>query len=233
MLLGFVFVVMGITIVQERRTERALDALRDLSSPRALVIRDGRQRRIAGREVVRGDIIVLAEGDRVPADAVLRCAINLVGRRVAADRRIGPGAQGRLRGRARRSTGPAATICRSSSPARWSPAGQGVAEVLATGPRTELGKIGKALQTRRAGERRLLQKETGRLVRNLAVVGLSLCALVVVDLRPDAGQHGAGLERGAPGRHRHGHGHAAGGVPGRAHDLPGPRRLADLAAAAC
>jgi Ca2+-transporting ATPase len=70
MLLGFVFVIMGITIVQERRTERALDALRDLSSPRALVIRDGQQQRIAGREVVRGDIVVLAEGDRVPVMGV-------------------------------------------------------------------------------------------------------------------------------------------------------------------
>ena len=54
MLLGFVFVVMGITLYQERKTERALEALRDLSSPRALVIRDGEQKRIAGREVVRG-----------------------------------------------------------------------------------------------------------------------------------------------------------------------------------
>ena len=72
MLLGFVLVVMTITIVQERRTERALDALRDLSSPRALVIRDGVHRRIAGRDVVRGDFVVLAEGDRVPADGVLR-----------------------------------------------------------------------------------------------------------------------------------------------------------------
>ena len=71
MLLGFVFVVMGITLYQERKTERALEALRDLSSPRALVIRDGEQQRIAGREVVRGDLLVLAEGDRVPADAVL------------------------------------------------------------------------------------------------------------------------------------------------------------------
>jgi Ca2+-transporting ATPase len=77
MLLGFVFVVMGITIVQERRTERALDALRDLSSPRALVLRDGLQKRIAGREVVRGDLLLLAEGDRVPADAVVRQALNL------------------------------------------------------------------------------------------------------------------------------------------------------------
>lgn len=67
MLLGFVFVVMGITLYQERKTERALDALPDLSSPRALVIRDRLHRRIAGREVVRGDMLVLSEGDRVPA----------------------------------------------------------------------------------------------------------------------------------------------------------------------
>jgi P-type Ca2+ transporter type 2C len=77
MLLGFVFVVMAITVVQERRTERALDALRDLSSPRALVIRDGVRQRIPGREVVRGDLVVVSEGDRVPADGVLRHARNL------------------------------------------------------------------------------------------------------------------------------------------------------------
>jgi Ca2+-transporting ATPase len=77
MLLGFVFVVMGITIVQSRRTEHALDALKDLSSPRALVIRGGAHRRIPGREVVQGDWLVLAEGDRVPADAILRQGINL------------------------------------------------------------------------------------------------------------------------------------------------------------
>jgi Ca2+-transporting ATPase len=77
MLLGFVFVVMGITIVQARRTERALEALRDLSSPRAEVIRGGVHRRIAGREVVEGDVLVLAEGERVPADALLRRGIML------------------------------------------------------------------------------------------------------------------------------------------------------------
>ncbi|HET9992567.1 MAG TPA: cation-transporting P-type ATPase, partial [Kofleriaceae bacterium] len=65
-LLGFVFVVTGITLYQEHKTERALEALRDLSSPRALVIRDGKRTRIAGRDVVRGDLIVLSEGDRVP-----------------------------------------------------------------------------------------------------------------------------------------------------------------------
>ena len=51
-LLVSVFVVIGITIYQERKTERALEALRDLSSPRALVVRAGKEKRIAGREVV-------------------------------------------------------------------------------------------------------------------------------------------------------------------------------------
>ncbi len=77
MLLGFVFVVLGITLFQERKTERALEALRDLSSPRALVIRDGERTRIAGRDVVPDDLVVLAEGDRVPADSVVLSCENL------------------------------------------------------------------------------------------------------------------------------------------------------------
>src|SRR6476646_5512833 len=73
-LLAFATMSVLITVVQETRTERVLEALRDLTSPRALVIRDGERKRIAGRDVVRGDLIVLSEGDRVPADAVLlRC----------------------------------------------------------------------------------------------------------------------------------------------------------------
>src|SRR5450756_2095954 len=70
-LLAFATLSVSITVVQESRTEQVLEALRDLKSPRALVIRDGERKRIAGREVVRGDFVVLAEGDRVPADAVL------------------------------------------------------------------------------------------------------------------------------------------------------------------
>ena len=71
-LLGFVAIIMGITVFQERRTDNALAALRDLSSPRALVRRDGQMMRIAGHELVREDCLLLAEGDRVPADARLR-----------------------------------------------------------------------------------------------------------------------------------------------------------------
>ena len=75
-LMSFVVVVIAISIYQEHKTENALAALRDLSSPRALVIRDGVQVRIAGRDVVRGDHALLAEGDRVPADAVLLDSMN-------------------------------------------------------------------------------------------------------------------------------------------------------------
>ena len=77
-LLGVPIMSVAITVIQETRTERVLEALRDLTSPRALVIRDGVRRRIAGRgEVARGDLVVLAEGDRVPADAVLVQARDL------------------------------------------------------------------------------------------------------------------------------------------------------------
>ena len=79
-LLAFALVSIVITVVQETRTERVLEALRDLTSPRALVIRDGERKRIAGREVVRGDIVVLSEGDRVPADAAALAMPGSAGR---------------------------------------------------------------------------------------------------------------------------------------------------------
>lgn len=178
MLLGFVFVVMGITIIQERRTEHALDALRDLSSPRALVIRDGVHRRIPGREVARGDILLLSEGDRVPADGLLRRGINLsvdesllTGESVPV--RKAPSATAQLLER------PGGDDLPSVFSGTLVTAGQGIAEVMSTGARTELGKIGKALQQVET-EPTLLQKETGRLVRTFALVGLTACALVVV-----------------------------------------------------
>lgn len=75
MLPGFVLVVTAITYVQTRRSEQSLEALRDLSSPRARVVRDGQSIRVAGRELVVGDIALLAEGDRVPADLAFAMAI--------------------------------------------------------------------------------------------------------------------------------------------------------------
>jgi len=178
MLLGFVFVVMGITLYQERKTERALEALRDLSSPRALVIRDSRQKRIPGREVVRGDVIILSEGDRVPADATLISCINL-----SVDESLLTGESVPVR----------KAVC-EGSPEFERPGGDdlpfvysgtlvvqgsGIARVERIGTSTELGRIGKALENIQT-EETLLQKETGRVVRNLAIAGLSLCVLIVV-----------------------------------------------------
>jgi Ca2+-transporting ATPase len=178
MLLGFVFVVMGITIVQERRTERALEALKDLSSPRALVIRDGQQTRIAGRDVVRGDIVLLFEGDRVPADAVLLQGMNL-----SVDESLLTGESVPVRKASAIGSIEMGPPGGDDLPLLFSgtlvTGGQGMAEVQRTGMRTELGKIGKAIHGIES-EQTLLQKETGRLVRYLAAVGLVLCVIVVV-----------------------------------------------------
>ena len=178
MLLGFVFVVMAITIIQERRTERALEALRDLSSPRALVIRDGLHHRIAGRDVVRGDLVVVAEGDRIPADGWLRRGINL-----SADESLLTGESVPVRKvpsvEARELDSPGGDDLPSVFSGTLVTAGQGIAEIAATGLRSELGKIGKALQQVEP-EPTLLQKETGRLVRTFAMVALAACTLVVV-----------------------------------------------------
>ncbi len=179
MLLGFVFVVMGITFYQERKTERALESLRDLSSPRALVIRNGEKIRIPGREVVRGDLILLEEGDRVAADAVVVSAVNLsvdesllTGESVPVRKQAAEEAPDRM--------GPPGG---DDLPFVYSGAlvvgGQGIARVMATGLATEIGKIGRALQTL-APEDTPLQQQTGRLVRRVALAGGILCTVVVV-----------------------------------------------------
>ena len=78
LLLAFLTVFdLGIVVYQDLKTERVLESLRDLASPRALVIRDRVQRRIPGREVVPDDVVIVAEGDRVPADAELLSAHEL------------------------------------------------------------------------------------------------------------------------------------------------------------
>ncbi len=178
MLLAFVFVVMGITLYQERKTERALEALRDLSSPRAVVIRDGEQKRIPGREVVRGDVVILSEGDRVPADVALFSCVNL-----SVDESLLTGESAPVRKTFCEGADQMARPGGDDHPFAYSGTlvvqGYGVARALATGADTEIGRIGKALQSIEP-EETPLQKETGRLVKNLAVLGLSLCAIVIV-----------------------------------------------------
>src|SRR5512146_751047 len=138
MLLGFVFVIIGITFYQEQKTERALEALRDLSSPRALVIRDGIQQRIAGREVVRDDIVLISEGDRIPADAVL-----LSGSSISVDESLLTGESVPVRKRAWDGQLEMGRPGGDDLPFVYSGSlvvkGQGITQVRATGPRTEAG----------------------------------------------------------------------------------------------
>ncbi len=192
-LFGFVVITVALTLYQEGKTERAIEALRDLTSPRALVIRDGQPLRIPGRDVVRGDLLKLSEGDRVPADALLVSADGVrideslltgeavpVGKRVALPDELA--AQGTV-------------TAKPADSARVAPGGddlpvvyagtllvQGhaLARVTATGERSEIGRIGTALG-KVENERSPLQKQTARLVRNLAFLALALSlALVVV-----------------------------------------------------
>jgi P-type Ca2+ transporter type 2C len=177
-LFAFACFSVAIAIIQEGRSERVLEALRDLTSPRALVIRDGAQVRIAGKEVVRGDWLVLAEGDRVPADAVL-----IFGDDVQADESLLTGESLPVRKRPSLRPPAGATPGGDALSLVFSGTlivtGGGVAVVTATGPRSEIGKIGHAV-TRIAREPPRLQAQTRRFVTGFAIVGLSLSAAAVL-----------------------------------------------------
>ncbi len=178
-LIAFASMSIVITIVQETRTERVLEALRDLTSPRASVIRDGKLKRIAGREVVRGDLVALADGDRVPADAVLVESHDLqtdesllTGESVPVRKIASSRAQNT--GRRRPGGDDLPFVFSGSLVVR----GTGLAEVTATGTASEIGKIGRTLSTFDMESPRLYV-ETRRLVRVFAIVG-GIVSIVVV-----------------------------------------------------
>jgi len=165
-----IVIVIAITVVQQRRTEHALAALRDLSSPRALVIRDGIEQRIAGREVVAGDVILLREGDRVPADATVCSATAL-----SVDESILTGESLPVDKAGAGATSESGRVYGGSLVVR----GYGVAEVTATGMRSEMGRIGRALATV-ADETTPLFREVRRTVRWVALGAVLLCAAIAV-----------------------------------------------------
>ncbi|MBI3403497.1 MAG: cation-translocating P-type ATPase [Acidobacteria bacterium] len=182
-IVGAIVVVIAITLYQENRTERTLFALRELSSPRALVVRSGVIRRIAGRDVVRGDLVILEEGARVPADAIVQSTTNL---RIDESLLTGesvPVSKVR-RGASVEPIAPDAGVPGGDDrPFVFSGtvvvAGSGMARVYATGTATAMGRIGRALDTIEIGRTRL-QQEVSRVVLLLASIGLSVCALVAV-----------------------------------------------------
>jgi len=178
MLLGFVFVIMGIEFYQEKKTENALNALKDLASPRALVIREGVERRIAGREVVTDDLIILQEGDRVPADATVLYSVNLL-----ADESLLTGESVPVRKTEWNETDVNTQPGGDDLPFVYSGSmivqGNGIVKVTAIGSNTEIGKIGKALESVEE-EPTKLKREMAVLVKRLAIFGIILCAVVIL-----------------------------------------------------
>jgi P-type Ca2+ transporter type 2C len=178
MLLTFVFVVIGITFYQEHKTERALAALRNLSSPRALVIRDGQQLRIPGREVVKEDLILLREGDRIPADATIISSSNLL-----VDESLLTGESAAVRksvwDKKMILTQPGGEDLPFVFSGTMVTQGRAVGLVTSIGIHTQIGKIGKSLQGIKE-EDTLLQKETSNIIRNFAIAGIFLSLTIVL-----------------------------------------------------
>ena len=167
-----------VTIVQEARSERVLDALRDLTSPRALVLRDGLQKRIPGREVVRGDLVLLNEGDRVPADATLISCQTLEADESLLTGEVMP-VRKTLAAELPSDTRPGGDDLPFVYSGSLIVRGQGLAEVTATGARSEIGKIGKSLSGIES-EPPPIQNETRRLVRVFAIGGVAISVLFTV-----------------------------------------------------
>jgi len=177
LLLGaFAIVNLSLVAGQEWRTERVLESLRDLSSPRALVIRDGYEQRIAGRDVVPGDLVLLAEGDRVPADGHLTACRDL-----QIDESLLTGESVPVRKQAGSGVADALPPGGDDLPFVYSGTlvvkGQGFAEIHATGARSEIGRIGTRLAAL-APEPTLIQRATAMLVQRFAVFGIGVSVLV-------------------------------------------------------
>ena len=178
MLLFFVVLIIVLTVSQEHKSERVLEALRDLSSPRALVIRDDQQQRIAGREVVQGDLMLLKEGDRVAADAVLLSCNDLF-----ADESLLTGESVPVRKRSGSANSAVLQPGGDDQPFVYGGTvlvqGSGIGLVTATGKSSAIGQIGKSLENAQSGESPL-RTQTDRLVRRLAIAASALCLILVL-----------------------------------------------------
>ncbi|MEX5746232.1 cation-translocating P-type ATPase [Massilia sp. X63] len=181
-LLGMVVLMLCMTLYQEGRTERALQALRELGSPTALVWRDGRAQRLPASGLVEGDLVELGEGDRVPADGLLLAAAGL-----QVDESLLTGESVPVSKLAAQQDGasPARAQAPGGADLPWVYSGtlvvqgHGLARVSATGPRSEIGRIGAALG-RIAPPQGRLQRETRALARRLAILGVVVSALLVL-----------------------------------------------------
>lgn len=164
LLMATVVIVVGISLYQQQRTNKALAALRDLTAPMARVIRDGTEIRISSHDVVPGDILLLAEGDRVVADSKLISKSSL-----EFDESL--------------LTGESIPVAKSLGEVAFTGSlvvrGHGEAKVIATGAQTELGKIGKSIESI-PYQRTQLQESIDRIVKTIGVVALLTVAAIVL-----------------------------------------------------
>ncbi len=196
MLLGFVLVVMSITFVQQRRTGQSLNALRDLASPQAWVMRDGQLVKLPGRELVCGDIVLLAEGERVPADLMLVEAAALeVDESMLTGESVPVRKSAPLAADSKVSEDTVCTRMATDLPATDEARlfsgtlitqGTACARVIATGERSTLGRIGTSLKDL-DGEPTPIQQETSRVVHYVAIVGLTLAAALAIGYQISTG----------------------------------------------
>ncbi|MEO6380166.1 MAG: cation-translocating P-type ATPase [Caulobacteraceae bacterium] len=171
----------GLVVFQEARSERALAALRQLAEPFARVVRGGIERRIPARDLAPGDLLLVGEGERLPADAVLlRGEVlsvdesTLTGESAPVAKQPDPGAVAGEGDPAPGGEG-GAHLFAGTLIVR----GQGVAEVTCTGSRTALGRIGASLADIE-DEPTPLQRTAGRLVSIFGLFALAFCTLVVI-----------------------------------------------------
>ncbi len=164
-LLASIVLVVALTAWQEGRSEQALQALREMSSPRARVLRDGVAITVPAQELVPGDLLLVAEGDRLPADARL-----LEGAALLVDESLLTGESAPVE---RAAGGEHAQLSAGTLLVR----GRGSAEVTATGADTAMGRIGAAMAGG-GNEATPLQLEMRRVV--MLFVGLSLVASALV-----------------------------------------------------
>ncbi|WP_409267099.1 cation-translocating P-type ATPase [Massilia sp. BHUDP2] len=181
-LFGMVVLMLCMTLYQEGRTERALQALRELGAPTALVWRDGSARQLPAAELVEGDLVELGEGDRVPADGLLLAAAGLqvdesllTGESVPVGKLPAP--QGGEVGSSPQAPGGAGLPWVYSGTLVVQ--GHGLARVSATGVRSEIGRIGAALGGIAPPPGRL-QRETRALARRFAILGGAVSAALVL-----------------------------------------------------
>src|ERR671912_40733 len=172
-------VTIGLVVLQEARSERALAALRELAEPFARVIRGGAERRVPARDVVPGDLVLVGGGGGLPADGLL-----IAGDALTVDESA--------------LTGESVPVSKCPAPAGMNRAddpepggddtpylfagtlnvrGQGMIHVVRTGASTRLGRIGASLAAIE-DEPTLLQKTTAALIARLGILALAFCAIV-------------------------------------------------------